>query len=157
MSKNKQSGQIPHAHHPQKGQRHKNAKIDQNHKQPDPTELKITGIVISIDTSPHYTVNDTLRESEPLNLSIPLKDSDKELFRVVTVKCEDIVFSDTEMFEVNTHESNLCSCVFNDTIMPTKEDVEKKAYFIYLEQGGQPGHDLENWAKAEAQLTLHPE
>lgn len=41
---------------------------------------------------------------------------------------------------------------FSDTIVPAKDAVAKRAYAIYLEQGSQPGHDAENWAKAEAQI-----
>ena len=36
---------------------------------------------------------------------------------------------------------------------PSDEDIARRAYEIYEREGRQPGHDLENWLKAEAELT----
>lgn len=41
---------------------------------------------------------------------------------------------------------------FSNTIVPPKEEVAKKAYDLFKKDGCQPGHDAENWAKAEAQV-----
>jgi cytochrome c556 len=35
----------------------------------------------------------------------------------------------------------------------TQEQIEKRAYELYIERGGEDGHDLENWLDAERQLT----
>ena len=35
---------------------------------------------------------------------------------------------------------------------PTREEIEQRAYKIYLERGGEPGHDLEDWIQAEREL-----
>jgi hypothetical protein len=35
----------------------------------------------------------------------------------------------------------------------TPEQIEKRAYELYIERGGEGGHDLENWLDAERQLT----
>ena len=35
---------------------------------------------------------------------------------------------------------------------PAAEGVAMRAYFIYLRQGSLPGHDLQHWLEAEAQL-----
>jgi cytochrome c556 len=35
----------------------------------------------------------------------------------------------------------------------TPEQIEKRAYELYVERGSQDGHDLENWLDAERQLT----
>jgi len=35
---------------------------------------------------------------------------------------------------------------------PTHEEIELRAYEIYLERGGAPGNDLENWLQAESEL-----
>jgi hypothetical protein len=41
----------------------------------------------------------------------------------------------------------------NETeVAPAAEAVAKRAYFIYLNQGSLPGHDLHYWLEAEAQL-----
>lgn len=43
-------------------------------------------------------------------------------------------------------------------VMPTqissREEVARRAYELYLERGGQDGHDVEDWLGAEAEL-LH--
>jgi hypothetical protein len=36
---------------------------------------------------------------------------------------------------------------------PTREDIARRAYEIYLERGGAPGHELEDWIRAERELT----
>jgi Protein of unknown function (DUF2934) len=33
------------------------------------------------------------------------------------------------------------------------EKIRRRAYEIYLERGGVPGHDLEHWLQAEPELT----
>jgi len=32
---------------------------------------------------------------------------------------------------------------------PTREDIELRAYQIYVERGGTDGHDVEDWLRAE--------
>ena len=34
-----------------------------------------------------------------------------------------------------------------------EEKIRRRAYEIYLERGGEPGHDLEDWLQAERELT----
>jgi hypothetical protein len=36
---------------------------------------------------------------------------------------------------------------------PTAEQIAQRAYEIYEREGRQEGHDLENWLKAEAELS----
>ena len=36
---------------------------------------------------------------------------------------------------------------------PLRQDVARQAYFNYLEQGCQEGHDVEHWLDAETQLA----
>ena len=35
---------------------------------------------------------------------------------------------------------------------PTREEIALRAYQIYLERGGTPGHELEDWIRAEHEL-----
>ena len=37
--------------------------------------------------------------------------------------------------------------------MPTPEQIEKRAYELYLERGAADGHDVEDWLAAEKELT----
>jgi Protein of unknown function (DUF2934) len=34
-----------------------------------------------------------------------------------------------------------------------EEKIRRRAYEIYQERGGEPGHDLEHWLQAERELT----
>ena len=34
-----------------------------------------------------------------------------------------------------------------------EEEIRNRAYEIYLQRGGQPGYDLEDWLQAERELT----
>ena len=36
---------------------------------------------------------------------------------------------------------------------PSREEVELRAYEIYIERGAQDGHDAEDWIAAEEELT----
>ena len=38
---------------------------------------------------------------------------------------------------------------------PRLEEIRIRAYEIYLERGGQPGHDVEDWLQAERELELN--
>jgi hypothetical protein len=35
---------------------------------------------------------------------------------------------------------------------PTPEQIEKRAYELYLERGGEDGHDVEDWLAAQAEI-----
>jgi hypothetical protein len=35
---------------------------------------------------------------------------------------------------------------------PTREQIAMRAYEIYMERGGEPGHELEDWTRAEREL-----
>ena len=39
-----------------------------------------------------------------------------------------------------------------DKTMPTREEIAFRAYQIYLERGGVPGHALDDWTRAESEL-----
>jgi hypothetical protein len=34
----------------------------------------------------------------------------------------------------------------------SKEDIAQRAYELYLERGGEPGNDVEDWVRAEKEL-----
>lgn len=36
---------------------------------------------------------------------------------------------------------------------PTQEEIAERAYEIYLERGAAPGHELEDWTRAERELA----
>ena len=39
---------------------------------------------------------------------------------------------------------------------PTEEQIRTQAYQIFLERGGQPGHDIDDWIQAEYELMQLP-
>jgi hypothetical protein len=41
----------------------------------------------------------------------------------------------------------------NNEELPTHEQIERRAYQIYLEHGFHPGNDLADWLAAEKELT----
>jgi Protein of unknown function (DUF2934) len=41
--------------------------------------------------------------------------------------------------------------------LPTREQIERRAYQIYLEHGFHPGSELTDWLAAEKELTEAPE
>ncbi|HTC42018.1 MAG TPA: DUF2934 domain-containing protein [Candidatus Acidoferrales bacterium] len=41
--------------------------------------------------------------------------------------------------------------------VPSQAEIEFLAYQIFLERGGEPGHDLSDWLEAEEQLKTRSE
>jgi hypothetical protein len=41
--------------------------------------------------------------------------------------------------------------------VPSQSEIEFLAYQIFLERGGEPGHDLSDWLEAEEQLKTRSE
>jgi len=41
----------------------------------------------------------------------------------------------------------------NDTATPDGEMIAKRAYELYLQRGSVPGHELDDWLQAEAELS----
>jgi hypothetical protein len=37
--------------------------------------------------------------------------------------------------------------------VPTREEIEVRAYQIYVERGGAPGQDVDDWLQAERELV----
>ncbi len=44
-----------------------------------------------------------------------------------------------------------------EVTLPTKEQIEKRAYELYLARGCEPGMDVADWLAAEKELTLENE
>ena len=56
----------------------------------------------------------------------------------------------------NRHDTiqNACSTTQQNesTFVPSPDEVSRRAYFAYENQGAAPGHDVQHWLKAEADL-----
>lgn len=44
-----------------------------------------------------------------------------------------------------------------DRLLPaaSEQEIRRRAYEIYLERGAQPGHELEDWLRAENELAVN--
>ena len=51
------------------------------------------------------------------------------------------------------HYPTLSAILQTDYRRPTREQIEKRAYEIYLGRGRGQGHDVEDWLQAERELT----
>ena len=38
----------------------------------------------------------------------------------------------------------------------SKEDIAHRAYELYVQRGGEPGNDVEDWVRAEKELVAEP-
>jgi hypothetical protein len=38
----------------------------------------------------------------------------------------------------------------------SKEDIAHRAYELYVQRGGEPGNDVEDWVRAERELSREP-
>jgi hypothetical protein len=113
-----------------------------------------TGVTIYIDRKPYHIASATFTGAELRNLVVPPIGADKVIFRVVSGKGDDIRIADADTIAVNMRETNQGRHFFSDTVIPSKDEIARRAYFIYQQEGSQPGHDAENWAKAEAQVPV---
>ena len=44
-----------------------------------------------------------------------------------------------------------------DNFVPSPDEIARKAYFAYENLGSRPGHDVQHWLKAEADLIAERE
>ena len=58
--------------------------------------------------------------------------------------------SETLELRVNTVQSQTDDISANGA--PNHDEIGRRAYEIYLERGGVPGHELENWLQAEGEI-----
>ena len=179
MSQDKKPGKAHQEHTPQRGQGYGHVHQVQEHEHHDKDHLghekhhageispneqhaqpkgshaapESTGITIYIDQKPYHAASDKFSGAELRKLCIPPIGPDKNIFRVVSGKGDDIKLGDGDMVAVNMREAKQGRHFFSDTIVPSKDEVARRAYFIYQEQGSQPGHDAENWVKAESEVV----
>ena len=178
MTQNKQPGQAHQEQTPQRGQEHGHVRQVQERERHDRDQLghekhqagqmapkeqyaqpkdtqaaqEKTGVTVYIDHKPYHAASKTFSGAELRQLSIPPIGPDKDLFRVVSGNGDDIKIGDADVIAIDMRETHQGRHFFSDTIEPSKDEVDRRAYFIYQEQGCQPGHDAENWSKAEAQI-----
>jgi hypothetical protein len=66
------------------------------------------------------------------------------------------------LFEDGTHCENFREVIHMAIIsreepkFPTEDDIERRAYEIYLEEGREDGHAEEHWLRAESELAERP-
>jgi hypothetical protein len=178
---NKQPGQVHQEHTPQTGQTHGHPHQVQERERHDRSHLghesrpagfvnahenhtpagqphaanEKPGITIYIDRQPYRAANDTFTGAELRRLAVPPLGADKNIFRVVSGKGDDVQVGENDRITVDMRAAHQGRHFFSDTIVPSKDEVARRAYYIYQQEGCQPGHDAENWAKAEAQLDSH--
>ena len=171
-------GSANQEHTPQHGQEHGRVHQVQNQEQHDRDHLglethkagqvklsetpheshakrKNTGVTIYVNRQPYHTASNTFSGAYIRSLTQPPIGPEENIFRVVSGKGDDIKIKDTDMILVEMRDAHMGRHFFSDTVIPAKDAVARRAYFIYLEEGSRNGHDVENWAKAEAQLDKH--
>ena len=42
----------------------------------------------------------------------------------------------------------------DETYFPTEDEIRERAYYIFLERKGAPGHEADDWIRAESELKL---
>jgi hypothetical protein len=61
--------------------------------------------------------------------------------------------SKTESEVIGQRPASIAGTDKNDTnFAPSPDEVARKAYFAYENEGSQPGHEVQHWLKAEADL-----
>ena len=56
------------------------------------------------------------------------------------------------MFQSTEKSPQIESKAPNIEVHPTGEEIELRAYQIYVERGGADGHDVDDWLQAEREL-----
>ena len=118
------------------------------------------GITIFIDHLPYKVANEKVTGAQVRALANPPIDDGKDLFHAVAGKGADVKMGDDDSVEVNsrevTHGRHFYSAAKSSKAHAqspkqrlSREEVEKKAYFNWLNHGSQHGHDVEYWLDAE--------
>ena len=58
-----------------------------------------------------------------------------------------------ELYEYRPMHHPTLSAIFKSAFHPTREQIETRAYELYLKRGRVQGHDLEDWLQAERELS----
>lgn len=110
-------------------------------------------VTVYIDGLPYHSPSAQLTGAQLRQLPTPPIDPGLDLFRVVSGEGDDVQVADDETIDVNMQDPRLGRHFFSDTVVPSKDKIARRAYFIYLEGGRQAGHDAENWLKAETEIN----
>ena len=137
-------------------EKHQAGEISPNEQRTEPhgsqAAKEATGITVYIDHKPYHAASDNFKGADLRKLCVPPIGPDKDIFRVVSGKGDDIKLADDDVVAINMCEAKHGRHFFSDTIVPSKDEIARRAYFIYQEEGCQPGRDAENWAKAESEI-----
>jgi hypothetical protein len=63
----------------------------------------------------------------------------------------------TQPSSVPSEQGDLRRIEMTNRKLPTAEQIERRAYELYLERGGEEGRDVDDWLAAEKELTELPE
>jgi hypothetical protein len=114
-----------------------------------------TGVTIFIDHKPYTIASTHITGSDLRKLSNPPIDADKKLFHVIPGKGDDAMIGDSDVVEIHMGEVEHGRHFYSSTraLSELTQDLAKRAYFIYLDQGCRDGHDVEHWLAAEKQMA----
>jgi len=105
---------------------------------------------VFIDNKPYYIKVPFITGEEVRKLPEPAIGAEKDIFHVVAGNVGNVKMSDIDVIEISTRDGNHGRHFISSTRQV--DELEKNAYFAYLNRGSQHGHDVEDWLNAEAQL-----
>jgi hypothetical protein len=113
------------------------------------------GVTIYIDHKPYSAASAHVTGAELRELPNPPIGADKDIFHAISGKSDDIKVGDADVVDINLREVNHGRHFYSarKALAEPTEGLAKKAYFIYLNQGSQNGHDVEHWLAAEKQIA----
>jgi hypothetical protein len=113
------------------------------------------GVTVFIDHKPYTVASARVTGAELRKLSDPPIGADKHIFHVVSGKSADVKIGDADVVEIDLgsveHGRHFYSA--GKALAVPSEDLAKRAYFMYLDQGSRNGHDVEHWLAAEKQMA----
>jgi hypothetical protein len=118
-----------------------------------PASIK-QSITIYIDQKPYAIAAPKISGAELRQLAHPPIPANLDVFHAISGNHADVSLSDNDVVDIDIHElkhgRHFYSAIARRSLTNEEaSDVEKQAYFIFLEQGAGHGHDVAHWLEAE--------
>jgi hypothetical protein len=163
-----QGQDVVQLHKATQGEHHEREPVGHEHEhahQVEPTEhhaqeraqrvSRGLGVTVYIDGNPYTAPTAHITGAEVRQLARPSISADKDVFHTVPGTNVAVKMADADFVDVNprgvTHGRHFYSAA--KTSAAQTEDLAKRAYFMYLNQGRKNGHDVQHWLAAEKQLA----
>ena len=147
-------------HQAQKNEHHERMPVgheqDQSHQVALATHHD-AGVTIFIDHKQYSVASAHVTGAQLRKLANPPIGADLDLFHAAAGKSVGDKIGDADAVDIDLHEVKHGRHFYSAkrALATPTDELARRAYFMYLNQGRRNGHDVEHWLAAERQIARH--